>query len=489
MHLRTPLDDLQAVHQELGSQLSALAGKLEQASVRDTTRNMLADTQTEALSIEAEGLRCRHLNEDWEEAINSVRVLPGFEDFMRPKSIVALQQAALGGPIVILNVGMSSSNALLIKSAGEVQCVPLPNMTLAWGSHLVELLRALPSSTFDLHAFLSKFPRGEYCASGDRSVLEARLLGGPEALDPTNPGPNEIFRDLLKTLWTDIASPVIDALKLKKSVSPARLWWCPIGPLTFLPIHAAGIYGEHSADCVSDYVISSYTPTLTALLDPPTRTADLFRMTAVIQPDTPNNSYLPGARAELREIQNRVPDQWLTALGDTSQATVETTISNLRQSSIVHFACHGIQDLANPLDSGLELSNGRLKVSEIMRKPENSVPEQVRKSMSLAFLSACETAKGDSKQPDEAMHLAATLLFAGFRGVVGTMWTMDDRDGPTIADAFYEHLFKSCDTTSNPPVFPNLTTAAEALHLAVIKLRKAPGIPFMRWVPFVHYGL
>ena len=45
--------------------------------------------------------------------------------------------------------------------------------------------------------------------------------------------------------------------------------------------------------------------------------------------------------------------------------------------------------------------------------------------MSLAFLSACETAKGDSKTPDEAIHLAATLLFqlfAGFRGVVATMW-------------------------------------------------------------------
>jgi CHAT domain-containing protein len=42
--------------------------------------------------------------------------------------------------------------------------------------------------------------------------------------------------------------------------------------------------------------------------------------------------------------------------------------------------------------------------------------------MSLAFLSACETAKGDEGTPDEAMHLAAAVLFAGFRGVVATMW-------------------------------------------------------------------
>jgi CHAT domain-containing protein len=91
----------------------------------------------------------------------------------------------------------------------------------------------------------------------------------------------------------------------------------------------------------------------------------------------------------------------------------------------MHFACHGVQDLKHPLDSGLLLTDGRLKVSEIMRRPEGKHPSDVKKSMSLAFLSACETAKGDNKMPDEAMHLAATLLFAGFRGVVATMWRVD----------------------------------------------------------------
>jgi CHAT domain-containing protein len=88
----------------------------------------------------------------------------------------------------------------------------------------------------------------------------------------------------------------------------------------------------------------------------------------------------------------------------------------------VHFACHGVQDLKHPLDSGLILSNGRLKVSEIMHRPEGDNVLDLKKSMSLAFLSACETAKGDKNIPDEAMHLAATLLFEGFRGVVATVW-------------------------------------------------------------------
>ena len=88
----------------------------------------------------------------------------------------------------------------------------------------------------------------------------------------------------------------------------------------------------------------------------------------------------------------------------------------------MHFACHGTQDLEQPLNSGLILTDGCLKVSEIMRQPEGDTASDVTKSMSLAFLSACETAKGDKALPDEAMHLAATLLFSGFRGVVATMW-------------------------------------------------------------------
>jgi CHAT domain-containing protein len=56
----------------------------------------------------------------------------------------------------------------------------------------------------------------------------------------------------------------------------------------------------------------------------------------------------------------------------------------------------------------------------------------VDSNLSLAFLSACETAKGDNGTPDEAMHLAGVMLFAGFRSVIGTMWQ------ETIHDIF-EH--------------------------------------------------
>ncbi|KAF8212892.1 hypothetical protein K438DRAFT_1477185, partial [Mycena galopus ATCC 62051] len=94
----------------------------------------------------------------------------------------------------------------------------------------------------------------------------------------------------------------------------------------------------------------------------------------------------------------------------------------LRQSSLVHFACHGTQDVDLPLNSSLILSDGPIKVSDLMHRADGYNPRHIAKGSALAFLSACETAKGDAQTPDEAMHLAATLLFSGFRSVVATMW-------------------------------------------------------------------
>lgn len=63
---------------------------------------------------------------------------------------------------------------------------------------------------------------------------------------------------------------------------------------------------------------------------------------------------------------------------------------------------------------------------------------------------------------------------------------MHDIDGPKIADEFYAHLFKGHEDGSAP----DTTEAARALHLAVKKLRSdCNNGSFMRWVPFVHYGL
>jgi CHAT domain-containing protein len=80
---------------------------------------------------------------------------------------------------------------------------------------------------------------------------------------------------------------------------------------------------------------------------------------------------------------------------------------------ILHLACHGVQD-ADPLGSALLMHDGKFTIENMLQL---NIPKAV-----LAYLSACQTAKGDKNAPDQAVHLAASMLFCGFRSVVGTMW-------------------------------------------------------------------
>ncbi|KAJ6503103.1 CHAT domain-containing protein [Mycena vulgaris] len=213
------------------------------------------------------------------------------------------------------------------------------------------------------------------------------------------------------------------------------------------------------------------------------QTAVPFRMTALVQPMTHGFPDLPATVGELERIRLGSPREWLTSLGDISPANVDIALDHLRRSSIFHFCMHGIQDIDNPLNSSLILADGRMKVSEMTRN-------LTRHQMKLAFLSACQTAAGDENVADEAKNFGATLLWSGVQEVVSTMWPIADPDAPIIADAFYECLFRGSRAEGEPSVLPDLTRAAESLHFAVTRLRRAePNISFRRWVPLIHYGM
>jgi CHAT domain-containing protein len=164
-------------------------------------------------------------------------------------------------------------------------------------------------------------------------------------------------------------------------------------------------------ECTSDYIVSSYTPTIGALLTQnSTPSTEPFKMMVVVQ-----SQDLPSTKMELEKIEQYVSKDVLIKLGiPGATASVETVASHLSDVSIAHFACHAKQDRSKPLDSGLRLEDGMLLVSRIMKEP---MPNGA-----LVFLCACETAMGDGNLPDEAMSLAGSLLFSGFRHVIATMW-------------------------------------------------------------------
>ena len=254
-----------------------------------------------------------------------------------------------------------------------------------------------------------------------------------------------------------------------------RVWWFTSGFLTFLPIHAAGIYGDEAfpGSKLSDFVVSSYIPTLSSIItDPPPTTLPNHQVLAVA---LPVESQLKGAWKELDCIVNWVGPKNVKKLVE-SEATLENVIAGLKESSFVHFACHGVQDGLDPNESALLLANSsRLTLSLLHRL---SLPHA-----QLAFLSACQTAAGDETLVQESVHLAAGMLSVGYRGVIATMWSIMDSDAPIVADEVYAQLFKDSE--------PDPTEAARALDKAVKKLIKNSNgkKPFVSWVPFIHIGI
>ncbi|KAJ7248069.1 CHAT domain-containing protein [Mycena rebaudengoi] len=455
LHLRTPVDELRESHPGLADQLVSLSTSLETPGIQN---NSVADT-LKPESLDSIAKQSHTLALERNHVLQQIRELRGFERFLLSKPFSELLFAAKMGPVAILNISTYGCDALILRPrrTDEVMHVPLSDFTLAEAQALAKLL----ASTVG--------PPGR----------SDRLFGSQEG----DIAPDDRLPHILSVLWIKIVHPILDALAMTTPVNQdlGCIWWCPTGLLAFLPIHAAGLYDQSQApgSKLSDFLISSYTPSLTALVEglrPHSGTQAELQLIAVTQPSAKGQSYLPGTQEEIQCIQRHVEGktvhlQWL----DEEMATIDEVQKGMRNSRWVHFACHGVQS-DSPTESALLLAgSSRLTLSNIIQL---NLPDA-----DLAFLSACQTATGSKELQDESVHLTAGMLLAGYRGVIGTMWSIDDNDAPQVADAVYAHLLETSP--------PDPTRAAQALHLAIKKLREQPGPKksFLHWVPFIHFGV
>ncbi|KAJ7609819.1 CHAT domain-containing protein [Roridomyces roridus] len=444
LNLRTPVDDLKEKHPQLASKFLDLSVQLEKSGGRKMD---LSETDIRLQSDADLAHRNAH---ERRKLLDEIRTLKGFENFLMPKKFHQLLAAAQGGPVVLLNSAEESCDALILLSGiNEVIHVPLNFQPINMG----DITADMGSSNARLNGI----------REGEKS-REDRLLA------------------VLSDIWKGIVQPVFQALAITKPTKSdlARLWWYPTGSLAFLPIHAAGLYGaeETFGSKVSDYVISSYTPSLSALIigfehaSKPRRSTQLL---AVSQPIATGQVYIPGTRTELKYIQQAAHGKIRVVSLDETTATPDRVMAEMRNCSWAHFACHGVQDAGSPIESALLLANdSRLTLAQIFQLSLQNAD--------LAFLSACQTATGSKYLPEESVHLAAGLLFAGYRGVIATMWTIMDNDAPQVAKDVYDNLLGTSP--------PDSTRAAEALHFAVQRMREGPGgKSLLEWVPYIHVGV
>ncbi|KAF6753854.1 CHAT domain-containing protein [Ephemerocybe angulata] len=530
------LKRLKAIDGELAGRFESVSKELKVQNWKviqsaELSTSVYVNPEAEETSMLGASRWCHIIANERELLLQKIRSLEGFGDFLLPPSIDKLKRAARKGPLVFLTGHEEYGCDALILTTSGVKHIPLVDLTFKACLNLIRAIYLL--TTKQTMVFVDRDGR-EGLGQASRSC--AKEVEGKVGVDdhpertpgswddylrgmrnaPLKGRPRE-FEEVLKALWVTTVKPVIQKLGLNKvedSPSKQRIWWYPTGPFTLLPIHAAGVYSQSSSEneeCVMDYAISSYCSTMHGLLHDcddsiPSVSSHLpdsnSKVLAVIQRDIPDRPDLTLRHtvAELETIKKHVKnlEVHLGCDAPLSITTPEQVLKSMPAASIVHFGCHGKQDLRNPLNSYLLLSGGKLTMGDLIRGSASNVKglngrSAYNRSGRLAYLSACETAKVDLKRLDQALHLTGSLAFAGFSSTIGTLWSIADEDGPIVADVVYGHLFKKREHLSN--LGPesagdglDVTQSAYALHLAVSELRRL-GRAFEKWVPFVHFGI
>ncbi|KAI4148274.1 MAG: hypothetical protein LQ340_005151 [Diploschistes diacapsis] len=385
--LRSDLSKLEKKHSDLAEEYENLRDELR-VPVKDNAGNSTTDEHDQEIRFQRQDTY-----QKFQRLLPIIRAQPGFEDFLQPLSEEQARQAAVNGPIVVLNASVYRYDAIIIETH-RIRAVDLPGLDQSKTQEMIQKL--------------------------------ATHLG-----------------EVLEWLWNIVAKPVLSALDLAQNVSDLskapHIWWIPTGAISRFPIHAAGCHAASSGQTVMDRAISSYSVSLTALLNsrsakPPAHAPQSALL--VSMRSTPMQSELPNAKAEIEQIEKFCNSASITCLQPTPEK--QAILANLPACQIFHFAGHGLASKKDPLQSSLLLQDwqsDRLTVLDIIQT------DLYASRPFLAFLSACGTGEvRDHSLLDENIHLISAFQSAGFRHAIGTLWRVDDEAGMEIADTVYKEM-------------------------------------------------
>jgi CHAT domain len=402
--LRASVDQLRAVDSHLAEKFATISRDLEELTMSNSS----------SVSMNYEEVDCnkgmdpfgrlvveqRKLVEGRDRLISQIQVLLGFESFMKTPSFENLRSAAARGPVIIINHSSWRSDILVLLHHSSPSLLPTDDNFYF--------------RTIELRNFLV-YTRKEH-------LLESRPY-------------QSALRFVLRDLYELIGKPVIQELRRLNIPKHSRIWWCPTSALCSLPLHAMGPVpsDDNVQRYFSDLYISSYTPTLSALIESRKPGGPVLESPAVLLVGVPDRSLLH-AIEETWAVQRL--DTKVTTLM-SKKATRSGVLKGLQDHRFAHFACHGKLEAGKPFSASFGLHNGeQLTLLDIVR---SQLP-----NAEFAFLSACHTAElTEESIADEGLHLTAAVQYCGFRSVVGTMWAMADPDGPDLVENFYKSMFSN----------------------------------------------
>ncbi|KAG1862770.1 CHAT domain-containing protein [Suillus subalutaceus] len=422
--LRTPLEDLKLASPELALRLSEINEHLSdaQGSVGSADR----------AAADRAAVQYRRLQEEWGAAVAEIRDLQDFSRFLLPPSYEDLQAAARHGPVIILIASQYSCSAIIVPTSGEPHHISFPRITL---THLEKLK----------NDFARKI-RIASCMRPEETRKELQVL--------------------LQTVWDDIMLLIVIVLQRDLKVRAALESGCvQLEPsLLFLSTQLTP-FERRQTDVGGNYAWKTSTSMMKTSVTPS------FAVIGQSEPGAGQGKALVTIDSELELVRKLVPTTAnpITVSGD--DATRAGVLDALQRNTWIHLACHGKQDCEQPYYSRFAMRDKPLTLLDIM---ERDIPHA-----EFAFLSACHTAVGDEKTPDEVIHLAAGLQFSGFKSVIGTLWVVDDAVAKHVVEAFYEKMFKDG--------VMDCTKAAWALNRATNAVRKK--VPLEQRIVFIHIGV
>lgn len=458
--LASSLDEIRTDIKELRDAFPALAEEF--VRLRDQL-----DSSTGSNAIEedpsiygAQGRTRRDAGRAFDELLAQIQNKPGFEDFLGPLTTDQMLSAADYGPVVVLNSSWMGVDALII--------------------HEDQLISLVFPEVKDFQT-LQFMPEHEY--------------GSVQALE---------------TLWNAFMSNILDHLGFTETPTDGQdwphVWWIPTGPLSRLPIHAAGLHLERSGKTVMDRVIASYAPSVKALVHGRRRQGfqnSPAQALLVAMESTQSQAPLPKAKEEVDLVSKICESMSVTPV--IAGPDKKEALKHLRSSKIFHFAGHGYTERSNPSKSHLCFSDASdpLTVANLL---ELNLHEE---SPFLAYLSACSTGRVQDEQfIDESIHLISACQLAGFRHIIGTLWKVQDEHCVDVARITYETIREGGMTDDS--VYRGLHRATRAMRDVWLDKMEVDGnsrlhgedreardiIPCEEdeaapayWVPYVHFGM
>ncbi|MFF3019064.1 CHAT domain-containing protein [Streptomyces sp. NPDC057939] len=462
---RTDLTELSELAPELAERLhvlqSALSAPEEARPAPGNDIGARIDPLSGLLAGVADPVERRRLiSAEIDVVVGRIRAEAALPDFRVPPDLARLSGAAgENGAIVVVNVSRLRSDAVLLRAGRDPEVVRLPRLTPAFAADRTQRLgRALET------------------ALAPDTFEEAAAEAAEEEID-----------EILGDLWDAVTGPVLDALGHRARASGPlserpRVWWCPAGALSALPLHAAGRTDTLFDDdpfTVPDRVVSSYTPTLDSLLPVGSPTREARRTDEPVRTLVVATATAPGVSADAERPDTLVEADTVTRLaaGPVERligpnATRENVETALKAAHRVHFACHADTDPNDPAAGQLRLADHATRPFDV-----TAISALRLTDAEFAFLAACSTAAPGLRNPDEAVHLVSGFRLAGFQQVIGTLWPLLGE--PALSVVRDVHKAVAADGP---------TVAADALHEAVLGLRSGWSDRPSVWACLLHVG-